>query len=150
MQAFWSLLARPVVYWFLVPFVIVFGLFLGITSASAEESARNRDTLPTVVPTTPAPAATPPPNATPAPQGLTGRIVQFDPRSQAIIVLTRANKVVTVTLHPATIARMNGERVRVRDMRLGDVVVVLGKRNAYGGVDATLITIKPRPPASAK
>ncbi len=140
-----SLLARPAVYWFLAPFVVAAGLLLGITSASAEDAARSGGALPSVTPAAP-PAVQfdPRPNAKPRPQALTGRIVQFDPRDRAIIVLTRANKYVAVTLHPATIARMNGARVRLRDMRLGDTVVVLGKRNGYGGVDAMLITIKPR------
>ncbi len=140
-----SLPARPAVYWLLAPFVVAAGLLLGITSASAEEAAHNRGALPTILPTTSPAVQTPRPNTRPAPQALTGRIVQFDPRNQAIIVLTRASKFVSVTLHPTTIARMNGLRVRLRDLRLGDAIVVLGKRNATGGVDAALITIKPRP-----
>jgi hypothetical protein len=140
-----SLLARPALYWLLAPFVVAAGLCLGITSASAEDALRNGGALPSVTPAAPPALQTPRPNAKPAPQALTGRIVQFDPRDRAIIVLTRANKYVTVTLQPATIARMNGARVRLRDMQLGDAIVVLGKRNAYGGVDALLITVKPRP-----
>jgi len=151
MQSLLSLLTRPALVWFLAPFVITAGLLLGILSAASEDAA---SMLPVATPAgTPPAAATAAPTArpkfTPVPQSLTGRIVQFAPREQSIIVLTRANKYVTVILHPATIARLNGERVRLRDIRIGDEVVVLGKRNAFNNVDATLITIKTRAPAPA-
>ena len=137
-----QIFSRPHAFWLAVPLVLAIGLITGITSVSADEPYT------TALPTPP-PAIQPPPPRTSAPkpqaQGVAWWIAQFEPRSQAIIVQARNGRFVSVHLQANTIVKLGVNRVRPREMKLGDNVVVVGKRNEFGGVNATLITIKPRP-----
>ncbi|HEV2038205.1 MAG TPA: hypothetical protein VGQ96_06310, partial [Candidatus Eremiobacteraceae bacterium] len=74
----------------------------------------------------------------------TGRVLRLDLTALAIIVQRRDGKTVSVFLKPATVIKLGPNRVRPRDLQIGDIVTIVGRPVANQGVNATVITIMPR------
>ena len=128
------LVLRPWIFWLAAPIVIVLGTLAGIQSAHSEQSSTQL----------PARPADPSVILRQLPSVLTGRVVRFDLPSLAIIVQRRDGKTVSVFVRPATVIKLGPNRVRPRDLQIGDIVTIVGRPVANQGVNATVITIMPR------
>ena len=74
-----------------------------------------------------------------------GQVVLVDMPSRTIIVERRDGKFVDVFLKNTTVIKLGKNRVRPRDINLGDRIVVVGRPRPKQGVDAAVVTIAPRP-----
>ena len=125
---------RPWVFWLAAPIVIIVGTLAGIQSAHFEQRGIQLSTRP----------ADPAAILRQLPSVLVGRVVRFDLPALAIIVQRRDGKMVSVFLRPATVIKLGPNRVRPRDLQIGDIVTIVGRPVANQGVNATVITIMPR------
>jgi len=125
---------RPWIFWLAAPIVIIVGTLTGIRSAHSEQGSIQLSTRP----------ADPSAILRQLPPVLSGRVVRFDEPALAIIVQRRDGKTVSVFVRPATVIKLGPNRVRPRDLQIGDIITILGRPVATQGVSATVITIMPR------
>lgn len=132
---------RPYLFWIAAPIILVLGVAAGIGSAAAEQPA------PPVLQVPPRMSG----EAAVRPQSfiVPGQVVLIDVPSRTIIVERRDGKFVEIYLTNNTVIKVGGARVRPRDIQLGDKLVAVGRPHAKQGLDASLITIAPRPDKSA-
>ena len=127
-------LLRPWVFWLAAPIVIVVGTLAGIQSAHSEQRSIQASTRPADTSAI----------LRQLPSVLTGRVLRVDVPALAIIVQRLDGKTVSVFVKPATVIKSGPNRVRPRDIQVGDMITVVGRPVANQGVNATVITIMPR------
>jgi hypothetical protein len=125
--------------WFITPVIFVMSLVAGIGSARVETARAQTPPLPQNAPL--------PPAARPPPRGLVGVVVAIEPPPQGFLVVRALNGRYALVFPTRTIKfRMGNEPARPRDLKVSDRVIIIGKlRPDKGGIDATIITIMPKP-----
>ncbi len=142
-----ALLARPYLFWLAAPIILVIGVAAGIGSASAEQPAQPPAQP---QPQTPAPRPGGEAAAVRRPQSVVaGQVALIDIQSRTLIVERRDGKFVDVFLKGNTVIKVGTNRVHLKDLNLGDKIVVVGRPHPKQGVDAIVITAAARPDASA-
>ncbi|MHB8645594.1 MAG: hypothetical protein ACYDAR_07385 [Thermomicrobiales bacterium] len=83
-----------------------------------------------------------------AQSGIAGTVTRVSARR--FVVYTRAKKVAVVVIDPKTTIRMNGKTIKASDVKRGDHVTILGRRDSAGTFHAALIRVvrpaRPDPP----
>ncbi len=82
-----------------------------------------------------------------AQNGVNGTVTRVGPN--LLVVYTKAKKLAIVRVDPKAIIRMNGKNIKLADVKRGDQVTVLGKRDAAGRFAAEAIrVVRPAPPTA--
>ncbi|HEY7908525.1 MAG TPA: DUF5666 domain-containing protein [Thermomicrobiales bacterium] len=77
--------------------------------------------------------------------GVNGTITRI--AGNRIVVYTRMKKVATITIDPTTVLRFQGKNVKASELKRGDNVTVLGRRDSAGAFHAEAVRItRPTPP----
>lgn len=80
--------------------------------------------------------------------GVSGTVTRVGPN--LLVVYTKAKKLAIVRVDPKATIRMNGKNVKLTDVKIGDQVTVLGRRDAAGRfVAEALRVVRPAPPDRA-
>jgi hypothetical protein len=127
-------LFRPWLFWVAAPFVLLIGTAAGVRSVNSEQ----RFAIPTPRANESSAAARTPPFV------VVGEVVRFDLVARTIVVRRADGKMVNVVVRPATIVKLGNLRVRPAQIVVGDMIVAVGRPVVNQGVNALLITIRPR------
>jgi hypothetical protein len=77
--------------------------------------------------------------------GVNGTITRI--AGNRVVVYTRMKKVATITIDPTTVLRFQGKNVKASELKRGDNVTVLGRRDSTGAFHAEAVRItRPAPP----
>jgi hypothetical protein len=77
--------------------------------------------------------------------GVNGTITRI--AGNRVVVYTRMKKVATITIDPTTVLRFQGKNVKASELKRGDNVTVLGRRDSTGAFHAEAVRItRPTPP----
>ena len=81
----------------------------------------------------------------PGGNGAVGKIVRID--TESIVVATPDNIEKTVKISKDTLIRRFRDEVTLKELKVGDQIVVLGSQNDKAEVEAKLIRLLPPPPS---
>jgi hypothetical protein len=83
-----------------------------------------------------------------AQNGVSGTVTRVGP--DLLVVYTKGKKLAIVRVDPKATIRMNGKNIKLTDVKPGDQVTVLGRRDAAGRFVAQAIrVVRPSPPDRA-
>lgn len=78
--------------------------------------------------------------------GSVGKIIEID--NNNIIIQGRENTEKTIIVEPSTIFKGAGGDIKISDLKVDDLITIIGSPNDAGQIEAKLIRVMPAPPMS--
>lgn len=116
----------------------------GVAGAATARPGPTGDVVPTVPRTAPDQATTIATTDSPGRHAVVGRIVAIRPRG--IAVMPRDRKPVIVRVIDGTKVRVDGHRASINDLKVGDIVIAVGRPANGGSLVARAVKVLPNAP----